>query len=246
MKKLIPGFTILLFVATISNFAIACTQGESVKTDKSQKDETRQVAGFSGISSSGSYNVFITMGNKESLRLEGKADVLSEIITKVENGVLKISKKKTLNAKTWSNNTEPVNIYIEAKTLHNLTLVGSGDIEVKGMVNATKLTNTLSGSGSISLEMNAKEYVALISGSGEIDAKGKSENSTITIAGSGDFNGASLQSEIAKARISGSGDISLTVNKDLDALISGSGNIKYGGNPNVKYSKSGSGDISKL
>ena len=94
--------------------------------------------------------------------------------------------------------------------------------------------------------MDAKNYVALISGSGEIKASGKSENTSITIAGSGDFEGANLNSEFANVKVSGSGNIALTVNKNLDALVSGSGDIKYGGNPSVKYSKSGSGNISKL
>jgi hypothetical protein len=244
MKKLLQGFTIILFVATISNLAIAYTGDISLKSNENTIDENRIVAGFSGVSSAGNYSIFITMGNTESLRLEGKADVISEIETKVENGILKINKKKSLNKKTWSS-SERVNVYIEAKTLHSLAVLGSGDIEVEGQINATKLTNTISGSGNISLEMNAKNYVALISGSGKIEARGKSENTTITIAGSGDFKGKDLESDLANAKISGSGNIVLTVNKNLDALISGSGDIKYAGNPSVKYSKSGSGNISK-
>jgi hypothetical protein len=244
MKKLLQGFTIILFVATISSLALASKGNLSIKSNENIVDENRTVAGFSGISSAGNYSIFITMGNSESLRLEGKADVISEIETKIENGILKISKKKSLNKKTWTS-TERVNVYIEAKTLHSLTLLGSGDIEVAGLINATKLTNTISGSGNISLEMNAKNYVALISGSGKIEARGKSENTTITIAGSGDFKGKELESDLANAKISGSGNIVLTVNKNLDALVSGSGDIKYAGNPSVKYSKSGSGNISK-
>jgi hypothetical protein len=245
MKKVIKGLTIMLFVVAISNFALAYSGNLSIESTQNIVDENRTVAGFSGVSSAGNYNVYITMGTSESLRLEGKAEIISEIETKIENGILKISRKKMLNKKTWKN-TERVDIYIEAKTLHSLTVVGSGDIQVTGLVNANKLTNTISGSGFISLDMNAKNYVALISGSGEIKASGKSENTSITIAGSGDFEGANLNSEFANVKVSGSGDIALTVNKNLDALVSGSGDIKYGGNPSVKYSKSGSGNISKL
>lgn len=245
MKKLSQKLTILLFVVSISNLVSANSKVKTLQNNKNTIDETRSVAGFSGVTSTGSYNIFITMGSNESLRLEGDDEVISQIETKVENGILKISKKKTLNKKSWMS-AERVDIYIEAKTLHSLTVVGSGEIEVAGVVNATKLTNTITGSGSISLEMNAKNYVALISGSGEIYAKGKSENTSVTITGSGNFEGTKLESEMANAKISGSGDIELTVNKNLDALISGSGNIKYGGNPSVKYSKAGSGNISKL
>ncbi|WP_291404456.1 head GIN domain-containing protein [Daejeonella sp.] len=244
MKKIIKGLTFMLFVVAISNFALACTGTFSIGSTANIVDENRTVAGFSGVSSAGNYNVYITMGTSESLRLEGNAEVISEIETRIENGILKIGRKKTLNKRTWKS-TERIDIYIEAKTLHSLTVVGSGDIQVSGLVNSTKLTNTISGSGNITLEMDAENYVALISGSGKIDAKGKSENTSITIAGSGNFMGKNLQSEIANAKISGSGDIEIHVNKNLDALISGSGNIKYAGNPSVKYTKSGSGNISK-
>ena len=96
MKKLLQGFTIILFVATISNLAVAFTGNLQLKSNENVIDENRTVAGFSGVSSAGSYSIFITMGNTESLRLEGKAADLNEIETKVENGILKISKKKSL------------------------------------------------------------------------------------------------------------------------------------------------------
>jgi hypothetical protein len=70
-------------------------------------------------------------------------------------------------------------------------------------------------------------------------------NAKITIAGSGDFEGGELQAANASAKVSGSGNISIHANKNLEALMSGSGNIRYSGNANVKSTKSGSGKISK-
>ena len=141
---------------------------------------------------------------------------------------------------------EKVNIYIAAKSLNNITLSGSGDIDVKGIVKSTDLITTISGSGSIVLAMDAKNYSATISGSGEIGAKGKADNVKINISGSGDFDGGDLRASVASVRVSGSGDISIYAEKALEATTSGSGDIKYGGNANVITNKSGSGSISKL
>ena len=208
-------------------------------------DESRNVSGFSGISSGGSYNVFITMGSKESLRIEGDTKQISEIETVVEDGTLKIRNKK--NSGNWkSGNNGKVNIYISAKSLKLIILSGSGDIEVSGVVKTNDISNILSGSGSISLIVEATNYSATISGSGEIEVKGKTENAKIIVNGSGDFKGQGLRASFASARVSGSGNISIHADKALDAAMSGSGNIRYGGNANVKSAKSGSGRISKL
>ncbi len=245
MKTIRQYLALAILLAIGSEYANASTLITIVNSNKVRPDETRKVSGFSGISSSGSYHVFITMGNAESLRLEGDADVIREIETEVENGILKIRNKKQLSG--WNRTSGgKVNIYIYAKSLSSITLSGSGDIEVKGLVKAPNLSNTISGSGSISLNMDAENYTATISGSGEIRAKGNADNAKITVSGSGDFEGNNLRISNASAKVSGSGDISLAADKNLEAVMSGSGNIRYSGNANVKSTKSGSGNISKL
>jgi hypothetical protein len=244
MKKSLRHLALALVLATTADFAFANTLITLVKSNTNKSDENRAVSGFSEISSSGSYNVFITMGNKESLRLEGSSEMISQIETKVENGILKIRNKKQMNWRSW-NSGGKVNIYIEARTLHGITLSGSGDIEVSGTIKSTELTNTISGSGSISQSMDAENFVAIISGSGKIIAKGKVENAKITIAGSGNFEGKGLQTTNSSVKVSGSGNITISADKTLEALMSGSGNIRYSGNPSIKSTKSGSGSISR-
>ena len=85
----------------------------------------------------------------------------------------------------------------------------------------------------------------VISGSGEIYSKGNATNARITISGSGDFNGSGLRTSNTSAKVSGSGDISIIADQQLEALSSGSGDIRYSGNAVVNSKKSGSGNISK-
>lgn len=227
-----------------SDFVCASQQITTINKQNDPAHEDREVSGFNGISSSGSYHVFITIDNTESLRLEGDSESIAEIETKVENGILKIRTKKQMNYRTW-NNRGRVNIYIHAKELDNIVLSGSGNIKVNGKIKADQLKNMISGSGSIEVNMDVNEYSAVVSGSGTILARGVADNAKITIAGSGDFDGIDLNTANTSAKVSGSGNINIHADKTLDALISGSGDIRYSGNATVKSTKSGSGKISK-
>lgn len=244
MKHFKKYLTLALIIAAGSEFTSANIKSTVVNSRIIKTDDERQVSGFSGITVSGRHNVYITMANTESLRLEGDADAINEIETKVENGVLKIRNKKQMNNRSW-NNTGKVNIYIQAKSLNSLVLSGSGNVEVTGKVKTASLNNTISGSGSITVNMDVENYNAVISGSGEVSAKGFAKNAKITISGSGDFDGRNLKTSNANAKVSGSGDISIIADKQLDAAMSGSGDIKYSGNASVNFTKSGSGNISK-
>ncbi|NEU07509.1 DUF2807 domain-containing protein [Flavihumibacter sp. R14] len=240
-------YTLMLSAFIISAAQTSSTAHTLVKIVKANKlnDEERNVSGFKGVSSSGSYNVKITMGNKESLRLEGDEEMIKEIETVVEDGILKIKNKKNSD-RIWRSLKGKVNIYITAKTLNSVTLSGSGDISVNGVVKASRLTNTLSGSGSISMSADAEEYIGTISGSGEMEISGTADKANVTIAGSGDFEGRNFKTSEAQIKVSGSGNVSIGADQSLNAVVSGSGNILYSGNPKVSKTKSGSGNISQL
>jgi len=243
--RLFKNYLVLFVLLAISSqLDAASTLITAVNIKVSVADEVRNVSGFSGISSAGSYNVFITMGNTESLRIEGDSEQVSQIETVVEEGTLKIRNKQGTGG--WKNQNGKVNIYVTAKSLKSIVLSGSGDIKVSGEVKSRDVSTILSGSGNIALAMDATNYFATISGSGGIKAKGNTENAKINVNGSGDFEGNGLRTSVTSAKMSGSGNISIQADKALDAAMSGSGNIKFGGNASVKSSKSGSGNISRL
>lgn len=245
MKLFKNYLALLAFLIASSQMDASSALTTVVNSKKVTADETRNVSGFTGISSAGSYNVIITMGNSEGLKLEGNAEQIAEIETVVEDGILKIRNKKRTGS--WNNNwNEKVNVYVTAKSLKSITLSGSGDMDVKGVVKSTDVSTILSGSGSISLALDVTNYAATISGSGEIRASGKADNAKINVNGSGDFEGNGLSTNITSAKVSGSGNISINADKALEAAMSGSGNIRYSGGASVRSMKSGSGRILKL
>jgi hypothetical protein len=245
MKRLFYSIVMIGIMLPGSNLNSTAGTVVSISKSQSSADDQRKVSGFTGISSSGSFDVKITMGTKESLRLQGDKEAIEEIETVVEKGILKIKNKSRSG---WNMNfrREKVIIYVEAKSLNTITLSGSGKISVNGVVKANRLANNLSGSGSITLSADTREYVAAISGSGEIFVKGNADRAQVKISGSGDFEGKNLKTSEAEVHVSGSGNASIFANKTLHAVISGSGNISYGGDAKVSRTKSGSGSITKI
>jgi hypothetical protein len=238
MKTLFASFGWLLLLLPIVSVAgsrtILNASGNNSGTEK------RSVSNFTGISSSGAYDVFVKMGTTEDLRLEGDEDAIKNTETKVENGILKI---RNIKSSGWNWTREKVRIYISAKTLNTLSVSGSGDMEVNGVIKATLLNTQVSGSGNIQLNVDASNFNAAISGSGGINASGSASVSNLAISGSGGFDGKNLKTDVTSVKVSGSGNATVSVEKELNAKLSGSGNIRYTGNPKVNQSKSGSGCV---
>ncbi|MBC7914280.1 MAG: DUF2807 domain-containing protein [Pyrinomonadaceae bacterium] len=243
MKKLLASFGWILLLLPLISVAGTKTILNTLQTAV-LNEETRQVSEFRGITSSGSFDVFVNMGQTETLRIEGNAEDIEKVETKIEKGNLIIRYKG--NSSGWGISIRnKIKIYITAKSLNHLAVSGSGDMEVSGPIRSEKLNAAVSGSGSISLNIIASNFNAAVSGSGEIKASGRAKSTSIAISGSGEFEGRDLKTDNANVKVSGSGEASVHADETLNASVSGSGEISYSGNARVNQSKSGSGSISK-
>ena len=241
MNRLLASFGWILLLLPFISVAGTKTLVNNISNYIST--EKRHVSNFNGISSSGSYDVYIKMGAVESLEIEGDSDLIKNIETKVEGGILKIQNSKTSSGWGWNN--PRTKIYITAKSLNHLTLSGSGKMVVSNAIKSDKLNTSVSGSGSIRLELATKIYNASVSGSGQINASGFTQNANISVSGSGGFDGKNLKTNTSAISVSGSGNAYICAEDRLNAHLSGSGNITYSGNAQVSQVKSGSGKITK-
>jgi hypothetical protein len=184
------------------------------------KTETRDVGAFSRIDSTGSADVIVTIGDKQSLTVEADDNILPLIDTEVKGDKLVISSHDSYSPRT------DIKITITVPKLDEASVRGSGTIKASG-VDAQDFKTQLTGSGDISLEGKATSLKATVTGSGSLDA------SKFTV---GD----------ADVRVSGSGDARINASKSLNASVSGSGDVQYSGNPSaVERHVSGSGSVRK-
>ncbi|WP_075350806.1 head GIN domain-containing protein [Algoriphagus marinus] len=204
--------------------------------------ETRTPGTFKGIESGGNWDVFVTIGNKDEVRLESKGFDLNKVITEVDGGVLKIKLEKG----NWNN----VNFtaYVTVKELESVGVSGSGKMILQSNINSRKFSIGQSGSGNIQMKMLQTEALNVgMSGSGKVTIEGGSaDRASIGQSGSGEFEALDLMAGDVKIGKSGSGTTSIGVNGNLTVGSSGSGNVYYKGNPtNQKIASSGSSKVIK-
>ena len=235
MKNLSLKSITFLSVSLLFLTSCIAQNNRRVKGSGNIIQETRNVGSFEKVGVSGAFDVFLVKGNEGHLDIKIEDNLLPYLVTEVDGGKLKIKWKKGTNISTRKSVVITVAV----------ALTGSGDIISKDMIKADHFETAVSGSGDIELEVEANSLKAAVSGSGDIVLRGSTKTFEAAVAGSGDIGAYNLKSEKAEVKVSGSGDIELTVSKELKARVSGSGDIDYRGNPKIQDVKvSGSGDVS--
>ena len=209
MKKLLVLFTLLVVSAT--TFA--------------QKKETRNVSTFTRISFRSSGVVYVKQGTPQKVEIEGSAEALERIKTRVEDGKLIIGPEEKWMNWSWDSNDD-VTVYVTVASIEALSVSGSGKMEVQTRVTANALDLNVSGSGSLKVEAEAGEVDADVSGSGEMTLRGKYKSFSSDISGSGEIIMNASVAEKAEFEISGSGKVKATgTAQTVKASISGSGKV---------------------
>lgn len=232
MKKLI-SLVILMIVGSTIVFA--------------QTRQTRNVGTFTKISFRVPGKLYLRQGTPQKVEIEGKSDVLKEIQTEVEGSKLVIGKEGN-DWFNWSDgDNDQIKVYVTVKDIEAISVSGSGDLIGETKIVAGDLDLSVSGSGSLKIEIEASgEVEGNVSGSGDLTLKGKCKSFESNVSGSGKVVLATAITEGADFGVSGSGKIEASGSAStVKATISGSGKVLAA---NLETNKcevriSGSGDV---
>jgi hypothetical protein len=177
---------------------------------------------------------YVTMKNIDGIAVSGSGDIMGEGVFNTNDLALKVSGSGNLTAQA------------NASGVMDIAISGSGNLDIKGKCKS--LDSKMSGSGNLSMKLDMQGDSSFkMSGSGKINASGSSDKTSISISGSGTLRGADFATKICKVRISGSGDVEISVKDELETDISGSGSVSYRGDPGKLNSHSaGSGKVRKM
>jgi hypothetical protein len=208
------------------------------------ESETRKVTDFDAISIRYPAEVVILQGEKESLIIEADDNLLPQLSTKVSSGTLVIEN----NEDNWAdrvNPSEAVQVTITVRKLTGIKFSSAGTLLVEDL-ESDELEFSISRAGEVTLTgLEIGNLDISLSGAGTIHADGVAENVSISISGLGNFEGEGLASQTADIEISGAGNATLRVEKQLTAKISGAGSVNYYGDPEVSQRISGAGAVKK-
>jgi hypothetical protein len=236
MKKLV-----LLCIIVLGALAT-----KAQKTVYDANAQVRSVKGFRAIQVSGGIDLYLSSGEEAVAVSAKEVEHRDRIKTEVENGVLKIyyDWKDGMNFLKGTN--RQLKAYVSFKTLESLSASGGSDVDVEGIIYASKFTLSISGGSDFRGKINAQELTIDQSGGADIDISGKAVRLTVEASGGSDFNGYGLESETATIGASGGSDVEVTVTKQLTANASGGSDVSYKGNASaVTSNKSGGSSVKK-
>jgi hypothetical protein len=238
MKKIFLG-VLLAGIVVFSN---------AQKTINDPNAEKRSISGYHGVAVSGSIELFLTQGNEESVVISADdTKWRDKVVTEVKDGILKIYVELKNKIQFDWGNQKKIRAYVSVKDIDYLSCSGSGKTHIEGSIKADKLKVDISGSGNIEGNFSVKDFSLGLSGSANADLSGNAENSDLHVSGSGNIRSYDFSTAFCKASVSGSGNVKVTVNKELSAHISGSGNVFIKGDGLIRdYSASGSGKFKRV
>lgn len=230
-------------IAAVSCAVIIAGTGVIGVSADDTSEQVRALDTFTSIRNKGSFEVFVTVGEKQSVKVTADSEIIDKVETDVRGETLHIELEDNKNWLGYRN-IDVLRVDITVETLEAVRVDGSGNYEVRGL-NGGNFSADVNGSGDIDLiDAKTDRLSIAIKGSGDVDASGECTELDVEIKGSGGVSGRSMSCKSGDISIMGSGDVDITLNESVDVGVMGSGDVTVWGKPEkVKSRSMGSGDI---
>lgn len=207
--------------------------------------KTLELPEFKSIYVNSNYTVYLKQTNKQEVTVEALTEIYDLTTITVENGILMISverKPENTNKSIWAKIDDiklnpTMKLYISMKNVQDLQVNGGGKIIAENSIAAASINLSVSGSGSMDIDLKGDVVKAEVSGSGKLGLRGYATSVECLVSGSGSINAFDCPLETAKVKVSGSGLCELNVTTTLDAMVVGSGSVKHKGNTKTTMKK---------
>lgn len=215
------------------------------KTINDPNAEKREVSGFHAIEVSGGIDLYLSQGDEAVAVSATKTEYRERIMTKVEDGVLKIWFEWNNNKKMdWGN--RKLKAYVSCDRLDYLHASGGSDIDLDGTLSIPKLDLHISGGSDFTGKVAIDGLSISASGGSDISISGKAQKLSIDASGGSDVKGYELVTDICNVKASGGSDVYITVNKELSANASGGSDVYYKGTGLIRDIRTSSSSIKKV
>lgn len=202
---------------------------------KAQQSEVRSVSTFSGVKAAEGIDVYLKSGTKEELRVEASGTKLSNVVTEVSGGYLKIHMAEGV----YRDRT--VKVYVTYVNVNTLAASSGASMYHEGVLKTSVLELRASSGGNIELKVESTSVKAGASSAGEVVLEGKAKSVDLDASSGGEVDAYNLIADKGQAEASSGGEVKLSVEQDLEARASSGGSIRYRGNPERSNTNASSG-----
>jgi hypothetical protein len=204
-----------------------------------EKSENRKAKNFSAIKVSAGIDLYLTMGETESVKIVADDDIIDNIVTEVKDGTLRIYMKKG-NWFNWGGN-KTRKAYVSVKELNRLDASSGSDVKSENTLKGESLKVRASSGSDVDIDVIYKNVSLDTSSGSDAKLRGKVKTFEAEASSGSDIKAQNLESKICKVRVSSGSDATVNVSDELYAKASSGGDIRYYGNPQVRDTDESSG-----
>jgi hypothetical protein len=229
--KTFKTFFILSLVALLGiNAAVAGNNDES---------EVRKVKNFNAIKVSTGIDLYLKMGDTESVKIVADDEIIDNIITEVKDGTLRIYMKKG-NWFNWGGN-KTRKAYVSVKELNAINASSGSDVKSENTLEGESLKVRVSSGSDVEIDVFYKNVWLDTSSGSDAKLSGRVKTFEAEASSGSDIKAHNLESKICKIRASSGSDATVNVSDELYAKASSGADIRYYGNPQLRDTDESSG-----
>jgi hypothetical protein len=210
--------------------------------------EKRAVSSFHGIDVSTGITLILTEGTAEEVAVSAASiEFRDKIVTKVENGILKIRYETKMGSINKRKESKELRAYVSYKTLDHLDVNTGAEVEIRGVLSSSSLTLKANTGGIVKGKISITKLKVSQDTGSKITLTGKAETLEVDGDTGSKFLGEELETTNCTASAGTGAGISITVNKELNAKANTGGYIKYKGTAGIREIKTNTGgSVSKI
>ncbi len=233
MKKLLLSFLVIV---------ITVTAVSAQKTINDPNVEKRTIGSFHGIEVSTGIELTLTEGNMEEIAVSAETtEFRDRIVTKVENGILKIHYDNKIGSINKRKETKNLKAYVSYKVLDLLNVNTGAEVKINGVLKSSSLELNANTGALINGEVDVTTFKVSQNTGSKITLSGKVEKLEIEGDTGSKFNGEGLSTSNCNAKVSTGAGVYISVQKELNVKASTGGFVKYKGEAGIRDVKTNTG-----
>ncbi|MBB4837763.1 hypothetical protein HNP52_000814 [Sphingomonas kyeonggiensis] len=216
-------------------------EGHDTKPSGVIAKRSYDASGFTKIELRGPDDIDVTNGAQFTVSAEGDTAALDQLVVRVENGTLLVSRKDR-HGFSWGNHEDHgVKVRVTLPSLTAVNLTGTGDIKIDKAEG--DFHGAITGTGDIDIAALAATDTDLsITGTGNITVAGSGNRLNASIRGTGDIDAAKFAAKSASISILGPGSLRGNVSGGASISIAGPGDVDLTGGAKCAISATGPGE----
>lgn len=214
----------------------------SQKTFSEPNAEKRVVGSFHGIDVATGIKLILTNGTSEEVVVSASnTEYREKIVTRVENGILKISYETKMGAINKKKESKNLKAFVSFTTLNELYVSTGAEVEVEGVLTSTSLELRANTGGLVKGELNVNKLKVSQNTGSKITVSGKTGILDILSDTGSKFSGENLSAGNCFIEVSTGAGVIITVEKEMNAKANTGGYIKYKGQGGIREIKTNTG-----